>query len=203
MARDYKNAARHRSGKARKAPPWLSFATGLGIGLFVAFVVFLTRSHPARPVTPARVATAKPSPPPTPQVAPDLPEPEAEQTAIKPAPHKPRFDFYTILPEMEVKVPDAQLGDVGNGKAPALTPGVYVLQVGSFQRFEEADKAKATLALHGIVADIQKVVINNGDTWYRVRIGPFKDLNEVQTMRAKLTASGMDFMLLRIKDGQT
>ena len=74
MARDYMNAARRRSSKPRKAPPWLSFATGLGIGLFVAFAVFLTRSQPSRPVAPARVAPAKPSPPPTPQVAPDLPE---------------------------------------------------------------------------------------------------------------------------------
>jgi cell division protein FtsN len=104
---------------------------------------------------------------------------------------------------MEVKVPESQLGEGVSDKAPTLAPGVYVLQVGSFQRFEEADKAKATLALHGIVADIQKVVINNGDTWYRVRIGPFKDLKAVQAMRAKLTASGMDFMLLRIKDGQS
>ncbi len=103
MARDYKHAAGRRNNKSRKTPPWLSFATGLGIGLFVAFAVFLTRTHSGRDAPPPRVAAAKPSPPPTPQVAPEMPEPEAAQAPKKPAPHKPRFDFYTILPEMEVK----------------------------------------------------------------------------------------------------
>jgi cell division protein FtsN len=202
MARDYKHAAAKRRGKAAGAPPWLSFVTGLAIGLFVAYVVFLQRAGPppvdegpgvARADAHAGAQTSAPAP----QPAPESPEPEA---GLAP-PHKPRFDFYTILPEMEVKVPDWQLVNTTPGAAPALEPGAYVLQVGSFQHFEEADRAKANLALRGFSAEIQPVQLNGQDTWYRVRIGPFRDLGEVQAMRGRLTENGMDFMLLKIKEG--
>jgi cell division septation protein DedD len=195
MARDYKHAAQ-RKNKPAATPAWLAFASGLGLGLLITLFVYLHR--PAPPPGPAAgVPTLNHSPPA--EVRP-APVPAASTPA---APAKPRFDFYTILPEMEVKVPDWQLGNPGKSGQPTLVPGAYVLQVGSYQRFEEADKAKANLALHGISADIQRVVVNGGDTWFRVRIGPFKDLSEVQTMRAKLMENGLDFMLLRVKEGQT
>lgn len=199
MARDYKHAA-NRRGRRGATPPWLSFASGLAIGLFVAFVVFLQHSKPpaaeaSRP-TAARTETRAAAP--AAQPAPESPEPE---TVAEPPPPKPRFDFYTILPEMEVKVPEWQPGNPPKGEAPQLEPGAYVLQVGSFQRFEEADRAKANLALRGISAEIQPVDLNVQGTWYRVRIGPLRDLSEVQTMRTRLTENGMDFMLLKIKEG--
>ncbi|MGH8522431.1 MAG: SPOR domain-containing protein, partial [Gammaproteobacteria bacterium] len=78
---------------------------------------------------------------------------------------KPKFDFYTILPEMEVKVPDWEV-DAPPLPAPQSKPQQgppdtpYLIQVGSFQRFQEADKMKARLALIGIFADIQRVTIS-------------------------------------------
>ncbi|HTT07565.1 MAG TPA: SPOR domain-containing protein [Gammaproteobacteria bacterium] len=196
MARDYKHATSRKKNKPAATPAWLAFASGLGLGLLITLFVYLHRPAPvATPVAGVPALSRSPA-------AATQPAPAA--AAAKPAPAvKPRFDFYTILPEMEVKVPDWQLGNTDKGNQPTLAPGAYVLQVGSYQRFEEADKAKANLALHGISADIQKVVVNGGDTWFRVRIGPFKDISEVQAMRAKLMDNGQDFMLLRVKDGQT
>ncbi len=196
MARDYKRVT-SRKNKPAATPAWLAFTSGLGLGLLFALFVFLHRPAPA-PVPAAGVSAPSRQVPDGNRPAPAPPA----ATAATPA--KPRFDFYTILPEMEVKVPDWQLGNTGKGsQTAALAPGAYVLQVGSYQRFEEADRAKASLALHGISADIQRVIVNGGDTWYRVRIGPFKDLGEVQAMRARLMETGQDFMLLRVKDGQT
>lgn len=198
MSRDYKHAANRRQ---RRAPggAWLSFLSGIAVGVFVAFVLYLqhskSESEPKTASPSAIVSSATSAAAAAP--APERPEPEADE----PAPPKPRFDFYTILPEMEVKVPEWQMGTPNAAQPPALEPGAYVLQVASFQRFEEADKAKANLALHGIAADIQRVVINGKDTWYRVRIGPFRDIRQVEAMRGKLQQAGMDFMLLKIKEG--
>ncbi|MGQ0658665.1 MAG: SPOR domain-containing protein [Chromatiales bacterium] len=197
MSRDYKHAA-NRKRRSVSGTAWLSFFSGLGVGMLVALLVYLQYSKLSSGIpvgasqAPSPLATTAPAA----QPAPDQPEPEAAAP-----PRRPRFDFYTILPEMEVKVPEWQLGQGPQGQAPVLEPGAYVLQVASFQRFEEADKAKANLALQGISADIQRVVINGRDTWYRVRVGPFRDLDQVQAMRAKLQEVGMDFMLLKIKEG--
>ncbi len=195
MPRDYKNAANRRGTKATGS--WVWFISGLGAGLFAAFVVYLQldgprvvdSGGPTPSVTPSPVAAAEP--------APAVPEPEPSE----PPPPKPRFDFYTILPEMEVKVPDWPAPSAGTPETQELQPGAYVLQVASFQRFEEADKVKARLALNGITADIQRVVINGKDTWYRVRVGPLRDPQTVETMRARLQQAGMDYMLLKLKDG--
>jgi len=192
VARDYKNAKR---APAEGVPPWLAFASGLSLGLFVAFLVYLDGRVQRAPEAASGEAASGP-----PLAA--APEPEPEPTA-QPA-LKPRFDFYTILPEMEVKVPDWQPATGGGEGEPtaAVEPSSHVLQVGSFQGFEEADKAKAELALLGISAEIQRVVINGQDVWYRVRVGPFSAIEELQRVRARLTEAGRDFMLLRIKSGE-
>ena len=49
----------------------------------------------------------------------------------------------------------------------------YYLQAGSFRRFEDADRVKAQLALLGVVAGVQRVTINGGETWHRVRVGSY------------------------------
>ncbi|MCC7410791.1 MAG: SPOR domain-containing protein [Gammaproteobacteria bacterium] len=186
MARDYKRA---KAPAPRPGPfGWLPFVAGLAIGLVVALGIYLR--GPAAP--PARdVAGAAPASEPAahPAVPPDVA-----------APPKPRFDFYTILPEMEVKVPDWKLPVPEQQVEETMAAGAYVIQVGSFQRFEEADRAKAELALRGITANIERVVINGEDIWFRVRIGPISDLDALATMRNRLIEAGMDFMLLRIKD---
>jgi cell division protein FtsN len=195
MSRDYKNAANR--GRTKATGSWLWFISGLGAGLLAAFMVYLqldrarvADSSEAGPsVSQSPVVAAEPAPP--------LPEPEPSE----PPPPKPRFDFYTILPEMEVKVPDWPAASPSTPQTPELQPGAYVLQVASFQRFEEADKVKARLALNGITADIQRVVINGKDTWYRVRVGPLRDLQTVEAMRGRLQQAGMDYMLLKLKDG--
>lgn len=190
MARDYKHTPR-QTAKAANRYSVLPFLTGLSIGLFVALLVYLWEprgigSAPGETDIHARPMAASPD--------------ETGQEAVAaPDTPKPRFDFYTILPEMEVKVPDWKLSRSKEAPDPEIEPGAYVFQVGSFQKYQDADRAKAQLALTGISANIQRVVINGQDVWYRVRIGPFTDAAELQDMRARLVERELDFMLLRIK----
>jgi len=131
----------------------------------------------------------------------------ARYTNPEPVPElpRPKFDFYKILPEMEVPIPQWGVADRSaddTGQEPSLAAGTYLLQVGSFKRFEDADRAKARLALRGISASIQRVVINGQDVWFRVHVGPLTEVSEIREMRVKLVENDMDFILLKIGGAQ-
>ncbi len=171
---------REGSNRSKKMKPQsgssvLPFFSGLAIGLFVALIVYLnkhntTLSYPGNPSTQQQARAA----------------PATVET--------PKFDFYTILPEQEVKVPEWTPPE--SSEPPPLDEKT-ILQVGSFQQFEDADRVKAELALLGMSATIQKVVIKGQNVWYRVRLGPFAQPEQLEAARKKLIDNNMDFMLLR------
>ena len=192
MARDYKNAGR---GKTHKPlPGWLWMLSGLTIGLFVALLVYLNEHPGAVSSLKPRVTVNKPT-----QDARDVKQDKGEEI---PAPPKPRFDFYTLLPELEVVIPDESYSvqeDKGSPTPPTEQPGQYLLQAGSFKQYQEADRMKASLALLGVQANIQKVKVNN-DTWHRVRIGPYANLAELNDVRARLKRNDVETILLQVRD---
>lgn len=191
-------ARRRRRSKTNKAaPPWVWSVAGLVVGLLVAFLVFLQ----LRP-------RQAPAPAPTPAIAvPAAPEPRAEQkphqprAAVTPPPPKPRFDFYNLLPEMEVIVPDEEIrGETTReGVKQVEQPGTYLLQAGSFRSRQQADQLRARLALLGLETSVQAVTADNGQNWHRVRVGPFSNLQELNDARALLKTNGVDALLIRLK----
>jgi cell division protein FtsN len=196
MAQDYKHAVGGRKPKERAPGSWLSFMSGLGIGLIIALFVYLWGDYLPRPRDAGGVRPAQR------EASPPLSAPALAKQLPGAVP-KPQFDFYKILPEIEVKVPEWELKSDQSDQEQAFSPGTYVLQVGSFQRYADADRAKAKLALQGIRAKIQRVVINGQDVWFRVHVGPFREMDKIKAMRMKLLESDMDFILLRIGDAQT
>lgn len=193
MPRDYKHRA-HRRKKRPAVSPWLGVLTGLLIGLFVAFLVYIKMQSNGQPpqVIVKETLPAKSS---VDNVPGD--EPPADK------PPEPRFDFYTLLPELEVVVPEQQIqGKTEQGVRQVERPGTYYLQVGSFKNSEQADRLKAELAIMGFETVIQKVTIDNNqttDTWHRVRVGPYSELEALNSARRKLKAGGIDSSLVRIK----
>ena len=194
MARDYKNAGTKSKAKSRPRGSWISFISGLGIGLVVATGVYFLRDELPQPEGFIDSSLA----------------PGVEDVGVSPGVNfdeqmaralpKREFDFYKILPEMEVKVPDWEISSPGRNGNSEFAQGTYVLQVGSFKQHADADRAKAKLALRGIQAKIHRVVINGQDVWYRVHVGPYSKIANIQAMRAKLMESGNDFILLKIGD---
>ncbi len=196
MTRDYKDSER-RKRAAPATPGWVWLLAGLIPGLLIAALLYLggytsgdQSAHlsvpppntPENPASDVRAVRKPPAPEPLPAVA------------------KPRFDFYTILPEMEVAIPEKEVtGKPVQGLAQVETAGTYVLQAGSFKSFAEADRLKASLVLLGIEANIQTVTVNNKDTWHRVHIGPYKELTELNDVRARLKQNHIDAVLLKIK----
>ncbi|WJW75666.1 SPOR domain-containing protein [Thiohalobacter sp. IOR34] len=189
MPRDYKHRASRRR-KRRSLPGWAWLTAGLALGLFIAFLVWLG-GRPQNPATPVAAGGRPPSAPAAPR--------QRTPKALPPAP-KPRFDFYSILPEMEVVVPEQAItGRPRAGVAQVEQPGVYLLQAGSFRTLGQADQLKAQLALLGLEPSIQTVTINGRDTWHRVRLGPFRDLKTLNAIRARLKEHHIDAILLKVK----
>lgn len=125
--------------------------------------------------------------------------PQADSKQVDPA-ATAGYDFYTILQDMEVKVPDWQVDaeqGVEQAKAPTDTASNHVLQVGAFKTFPDADRVKADLALKGITASIQTIDINGGERWFRVRIGPFQDMDLLKQARTQLIEQGVGFIVVK------
>lgn len=188
MPKDYKNINQKKPALLPQLQGLLPFTTGLVIGLFVAFIVYL---HEHQNIIEKS----------------EIPELVVENTGNteitanqqeKKIP-EPKFDFYQILPNMEVNVSEWEADEQDKTEALADEASVYILQVGSFQQYEAADEVKAELALLGINADIQRVVINGRDVLHRVRVGPYKDLEKLQEARKRLLANNLEFMLLKLK----
>jgi cell division protein FtsN len=191
MRRDYKHVRRPQE-RRRGAPGWLWALAGLSVGLLVALLVYLdghrlpapTPAPPAPP--PSAERPARPAPVPAPQE-----KPAAEA--------RPRFEFYTILPEMEE--PTTPPGKAGGAPAaPAKSAGeAYLLQVGAFRTYEEADRLKASLALLGLEATIQSVSVDGKSTVHRVRVGPFSDMGKVNDARRRLREQSLESIVVKGK----
>lgn len=184
---------RSTSRKRQEYPGWVYGAFGLAIGLSVAAAVWVSdRRATPTPVTAAREAASLDS-------ALDRND-EDRQTEVPDEPRKSRFDFYEMLPNFEVIVPEEDT-DVARDVEPKaiVQPGIYVLQAGSFTAYADADRRRAELALQGISSSIQRVTIDD-KTYHRVRIGPIDNLDELNTLRSRLRAAKID--VLRIKLGE-
>ncbi|MYB89484.1 MAG: SPOR domain-containing protein [Proteobacteria bacterium] len=125
---------------------------------------------------------------------------EAGKTAEPPI--KRNFDFYTLLPELEIIIPQEETGlpdkQPAKQTAPPTHKGGYLLQAGSFKSFNDADSLKARLALLGIEANVQSVDVNNTQ-WHRVRVGPSSDRQALEQIRMRLRTHQIDTILMQAK----
>ncbi|HIA09152.1 MAG TPA: hypothetical protein EYN73_08840 [Chromatiaceae bacterium] len=187
MAVDYKRRTRRK--KQRKPfPGWLMLVTGLAVGLFGAFLYNI--SHPEMPdevQTPTTPTTTNTQP---------------KQTDVREV-RKPRFDFYTLLPKIEVVIPDQPNRGLlpPDQRAPVVTSSPndktrYLLQAGSFRRNEEADSLRAKLTLAGFNPSVRSIRVK-GEIWNRVRLGPFDTLADAHDIRDRLRTQGIDAMVLQ------
>jgi len=195
MPRDYKTRAKKprrstargtASGRQQKAGlGW--FITGLALGFVISYLIYLNTQTPDTVKSKAETATT------------DARSVRKAPVKELPQPPKPHYDFYDILPEMEVAVPESTNKDKVT-VSPVTHPGNYILQAGSFQNHQDADRHKANLALLGVEASIQTVTINNKDTWHRVRVGPYSNLDDLNRVRSILRKNNVRSVLLKLKD---
>jgi len=188
----------YRRGVKKKTssgiPAWFWLLGGILIGLGTAVTLMLKGYLPE---IKQHLPTLDNTPPGTTESA--LVGDDDTKTA---KPKKPRYDFFTVLPEMEVVVPEQELSRKADKPEPAPDAGTagnqdnYILQVGSFRNSADAEQMKARLALLGSVATVQTVTVN-GKTWHRVRIGPFEGARKADEMRRMLSDNQIDTLVMK------
>jgi cell division protein FtsN len=167
-----------------------------------------------------------------------------EPAGSESAPKKPQYDFYSVLSEKEVRIPDAEISAQARAeqqqkqlaaqqaaqqqavarqpavpvttiaaKAPvAVTENItaapastmptpaagsgYLLQVGAFPNPSDAETLKAKLAMQGFVANVQSVNIG-GQSYNRVRLGPFRSATELESTKQRLASAGIKAIALK------
>lgn len=182
MAQNY--AGRKRSHASRKSaeprvPAWVWLFTGCVLGAFVMFLMRLSEMQPA------------------PAAKPEKPAARAKAEEKKPA--QPRFDFYDLLKENKVVVPDtnpdAPTGSASN--AQPAEPQEYILQVASFKNAQDAEQLKVELILLNMEATIEEARIRNGETWHRVLVGPFTSRAQLAKARSTLVENRYEALVLK------
>jgi cell division protein FtsN len=233
-SQNYQNRNKNRKRPAQKSSGafgWM-LMTGLLIGV-VVFGVYLKsnglkklKQHlPKNPITApiTQVLTPENS---TGLSAEDIEKLEQQPNALPPEVvnelenDKPQFEFYTMLSEKEVLVPEQEIvtrtqQERGTTPTPVETPvdttspampvetqtksnASYMMQAGSFKNATDAEKMRANIEAMGIEARVEKGKV--GETIYhRIKLGPYAQMTSVTTIRARLKQSGIDVIVTESK----
>lgn len=185
MARDYARdhtrsgtrkrqpAASRRQTAAPRTSPWRWYGAGVATGVFLSLLLYLGTLAPASEPGPATAGAVA-----------------ADEMAAP----KPRFDFYTLLPEQTLAV-EVEPAEIAH---PRASPGreTYLLQAGSFRQREDADRRRAELLLLGLEPRIEASATENG-RWFRIYLGPFLSQAEMSKARGLTTAQNIETLLLK------
>ena len=192
MARS-RTATPSRSGGGFLLGMFAGVVVGLALALGIAF--YLNR-------TPIPFIAAKPK-----DAAKDVKAPAIagmpQGSAASGAAEKPKFDFYKILPGQEETVTEKDL----KARAAAAAKGqqdaskdVYFIQAGSFQNPADADNQKARLAILGFESSVEPATLPDKGTWYRVRMGPYRKVEDINKVRQMLAQNNIDASLFKVKE---
>ena len=204
MSRDYKTRANGYEKKSLPGYMWL--LSGLAIGLFVAFIVYLDKQPENDNDFGSAIqleleklkqqANKKES-----KTASSKPVSKKPENAKK----EPKFNFYTILPELEVLIPENETRPPAAKNKTTTSKKIinsknkqYVLQVGSFQNLGDAEKLKANLAFMGMSANIQHVTVNR-QAWHRVRTGPYQSKQQLYKNQKLLKQNDIASISMELK----
>ncbi|MFK7701052.1 SPOR domain-containing protein [Pseudomonas caspiana] len=164
-----RGASRYQAPAKKPIPGWLWLAIGLSVG---AFVVFLMKLEPGGDDIKRVRADAKAA-----KIA------EANKTPPSPtAPVKPKYDFYTLLPESEVIVP--------NEAVPEKTPPPVVAPV-TPEQAAKIDTARAQAALSGLTPPPAPPVVKPAAvTQFFLQAGSFRKKEDADKVRAQIILLG-------------
>jgi cell division protein FtsN len=208
MPSDYKSRLNKKQKKS--LPGYLWLLSGLAIGLFVAFIIYLDK----QPENNTDFGTAV-------QMELEKLKNKKNKTVAKETTaiakkdkekKEPKFNFYTILPELEVLIPENETRPPDtkpettstntntntNKSKPSSTGKQYILQVGSFQNLQDAEKLKANLAFLGLAAEVQHVTVNH-QAWHRVRTGPYQSKEQLYQNQRLLKKNDINAISMELK----
>lgn len=189
MQQDFKNHVPDHAGQKRRESRKRAFRLAvvlLGVGT-LGLAAYLVRGGNKAP---------PPGAVPVPSVA------HAQSTGLSAAPlatdtptrQEPRFTFYKILTEQEVIIPDSEAKTLRreeqNSKVPQQS-GRYYIQTGSFVHQQDAESLRARMLQIRVPAKLEMIQIDNS-TWFRVKVGPYATLTDVEKVRQYLRSHRFD-----------
>jgi cell division protein FtsN len=183
----------------------LGILVGLLVGLAVAVAaaLYMTKSSVPfvdkvkRPVgaSPAADAAAKGEVPDPNRAMQKGRPPPLDVPSANPAPGAPPVASTTpALPPVATAPPSVPAAP--SGGEPAGDRSSYLLQAGAFKGQEDAEGMKAKLALIGFEARIVTAEVN-GTTFYRVRVGPYGQIEDMNRARSRLAENGIEASVVR------
>lgn len=176
-----KSQARRGNGGSAGVPAWIWLLAGVLLGLGLSVFVLMREGHDG---------TRPPRPNPAAQ-APRETEAPVAQRADPPKETRPKYDFYTVLAEREVQIPDKELAERAKRETRAPATGERLrLQAGAFGDARDAEAVKARLALLGLVARVETGTVN-GKAVHRVRLGPYDSARELEAAKRQLQENGI------------
>ena len=207
-----RGASRYKAPAKKPVPGWIWLACGLLGGGFIMFLMQLQpgRDDIKRDKTEQASTTVK-----------------AKQPVKKAEPQKPKYDFYTLLPESEVIVPPDSLTPPAssvkpvsaaeaakidaaraeallNGQTPPPMPPVAKAATAT-EFFLQAGSFRKREDADKVRAQIillgQNVQVESGtvreEIWYRVLVGPFANREQLAQAQKSLAGSGFSNLLLQ------
>lgn len=107
---------------------------------------------------------------------------------------KPRFDFYTLLPNQDLDF--SSVIEPAELREKTSSDDQFILQAGSFRAEKDADRRRGELALLGLEATIELTRGSNG-VWYRVYLGPFESRSAMAKARSMTAQQSIDTLLMK------
>lgn len=181
--------------------PWVWLLTSLAVVLFIILLIWLSDQGNSK--QPEQTGTKNIQTPIT-------TTPTADSSTNNAAINNPvnnteerqeEYGFYTDLPNAEViapvdeyrlKKPPVHVQE----QKPSFSNGKYSLQAGAFRQKKKADEHRATLGLQGYESSIKKTKLN-GQTLYRVILGPYPTLEETNKIKTRLHAKKITTFLVK------
>lgn len=188
MGRDFAKKGRHKPREMQSSRHWAWLLIGLAIGMLISIAAV----YKLFPLVYPALTKLEPLGASSLSIEAD----EAEEVASS---RSPQFDFYSLLPKLEVNVakeaavaPEKEIATASSPK----TDNAYRLQLGSFRNFADADRLKAQMAMIGVQVEVETVNLAPNDTWYRVRSNTYPNRESAQAVREQLQAQAIDSLLL-------
>jgi cell division protein FtsN len=192
--RDYSSqASRHRASHQRGPSAALGITLSVVLlGLVTAGLIWLNQSTEPNQDTLSEQPKAVPQPTEVRGAAAPAETPtDATEVAIQEVPKAPEnfYTFYQLLIEGEVPI-DVQPGETRD-EAIAKKLQSTLVQVASFRTSEAAESTRVALLFLDLKARVIPPSTSNGG-WYRVVLGPFKTVRDMQAAADRLAKNGYD-----------
>jgi len=179
----------------------LGFVIGLVVGLAIAVAVALYISNAPLPfVTKVRPPSASMTVP----ADGKLPDPNKSLNLTPPAPPAAASAPTTLPPLPPGKAVTAPATPEAAAAAAAATPETvpegkrFLLQAGAFKSADDADGMRAQLAMLGLDSRVFPIE-QGGERLYRVRLGPYGQLDDVNRVRKLLAENSIEAQIVRLR----